>query len=149
MVLSAFTDFARHGQSYTVKRRALFISGTLCHARRHGPILPYIDNFGRHCGRTDLVLVFSKKIQMNTNNIFLKPDEGKFIALACIRMLEDLKNTANNPKINWLPEVRKTLKEMTEAGERLKIKLTKLGFDMSELPELFPGEENDYLTKEG
>lgn len=81
-------------------------------------------------------------------NVFLKMEEIKFIALATIAQLEDLRNAATDEKIPWTPESRKTIKEMREAGEAVKIKLQKLGFDMSDLPELYPGEEDEYLTKE-
>lgn len=37
---------------------------------------------------------------------------------------------------------------MLTAGNSLKVKMKNLGFDMRPLPDLKPGEENDYFTKE-
>lgn len=79
--------------------------------------------------------------------LYLKPEEQKFIAMAVVSQLEQLTKTLNNQNIPWTPESRKTLKEMIEAGEKLKTKLAKLGFDMRPLPDLEDGEELDYITK--
>lgn len=81
-------------------------------------------------------------------NLYLKPEEHKFIAMSVVSTLQNLKETSQNQNIPWNPESRKDLKEMLAAGNSLKIKMEKLGFDMRPLPDLFPGEENDYLTKE-
>jgi hypothetical protein len=83
-----------------------------------------------------------------TNNLFLKPNEGKFLSMAVVALIEQLHATSTNPNLNWNPEVRKDLKEMREAGNSLRIKLEKLGFDMRDLPPYIDGEEKDYLTKE-
>lgn len=80
--------------------------------------------------------------------LFLKPDEAKFISMAVVAMIEQLQNTATNNLINWNPASRKDLKEMLSAGSSLKIKLQKLGFDMRELPPYIDGEEKDFLTKQ-
>lgn len=83
-----------------------------------------------------------------TNQLFLKPDEGKFLSMAVVAMIEDLTETSQNQKLNWNPESRKDFKDMLSAGNTLRIKLAKLGFDMRELPPYIDGEETDYLTKE-
>lgn len=78
----------------------------------------------------------------------MKPDEAKFIGMAVVSMLEQLKDTSQNQLINWNPESRKDIKDMLNVGSTLKIKMERLGFDMRPLPSLADGEENDYLTKE-
>lgn len=85
---------------------------------------------------------------MAVPHLFLKPDEGKFLSMAVVRMVEDLKDTSKNQLINWNPETRKQLKEMLSAGESLSNKLLKLGFDMRDLPPYFEGDENEFLTKQ-
>lgn len=82
-----------------------------------------------------------------TNTLFLKPDEGKFLAMAVLSMIEDLTESSQNQRVNWNPETRKDLKDMLTAGKSLRIKLNKLGFDMIDLPPYIDGEEIDYLTK--
>lgn len=85
---------------------------------------------------------------MATNNLFLKPDEGKFLALAVIGTLDQLKESMKKPLMNWTPETRKQLKEMVDAGTSLSIKLQRLGFNMSDLPPFMDGDENEFLTKQ-
>ena len=85
---------------------------------------------------------------MNTNQLYLKPDEGKFLGMAVVDLLDELERITQNQEIPWNPESRKIFKEMLEAGKALKVKLAKLGFDMRPLLDREPGEENDYLTKE-
>jgi hypothetical protein len=85
---------------------------------------------------------------MSANQLFLKHNEGKFLSMSVIAMIEQLTDVSTNAAINWNPEARKELREMREAGESLRIKLQKLGFDMRELPPYIDGEEKDYLTKE-
>jgi hypothetical protein len=80
--------------------------------------------------------------------LYLKPDEAKFIAMAIVSLIEQLQETSKNPDINWNPEARKDLKDMLAAGNTLKIKLQKLGFDMSDLPPYLEGDKDDFLTKE-
>lgn len=85
---------------------------------------------------------------MEGKNLYLKPDEAKFLAMAVLATLEDIIDTSKNVQLNFTPEVRKDLKEMIAAGTALRIKMNKLGFDMRDLPKVEPGEEKDYLTKE-
>lgn len=80
--------------------------------------------------------------------LYLKPDEAKFISMAVLSMIETLEETSKDQHTNWNPETRKQLKEMTTAGVSLKIKLQKLGFDMRELPPYLEGDEKDFLTKQ-
>jgi hypothetical protein len=82
------------------------------------------------------------------NNLFLKPDEKKFVAMSVVSTLEQLQEMASNPQINWNPETRKDLKDMLAAGNSLRIKLEKLGFDVRELPPYVDGDENEFLTKQ-
>lgn len=85
---------------------------------------------------------------MKAEQLYLKPDEGKFLSMAVLRMIEDLQESQKDVQLNWNPEARKYLKEMVEAGTSLKIKLIKLGFDMSELPPYMNGDEDEFLTKQ-
>lgn len=85
---------------------------------------------------------------MESKQLFLKPNEAKFISLAVLSMIEDVKISLQDDQLNWTPEVRKDLNEMKEAGISLKIKMKKLGFDMRDLQPCIDGEEKDYLTKE-
>ena len=82
-----------------------------------------------------------------TNQLFLKPDEGKFLAMAVVAIIEQLSESSQNEKLNWNPETRKDLKDMLAAGRTLRIKLEKLGFDCRDLPPYIDGEETDFLTK--
>lgn len=80
--------------------------------------------------------------------LFLKPDEQKFIALAVVNMLDQLEESSKNQFINWNPDARGYLKDMLSAGNGLKIKLGRLGFDMRDLPPFIDGDEEDFLTKQ-
>jgi hypothetical protein len=85
---------------------------------------------------------------MNTGQLYLKPEEGKFLAMAVLAMLEDLTDTSKNEIINWTPEARKDIKSMIEAGNGLRMKLIKLGFNIRELPPYLRGDEDEFLTKQ-
>ena len=80
--------------------------------------------------------------------LYLNPDEMKFLSIAVLALMEDLKSTSQNTQHNWNPSARKDLNEMKQAGLALKIKMTKLGFDMRDFPPYEDGEEKNYLTKE-
>lgn len=80
--------------------------------------------------------------------LYLKPDEQKFVSMAVMSLIEQLVETTQNQRINWNPETRKDFKDMLSTGKQLKIKLEKLGFDMRELPPFIDGDETDYLTKQ-
>lgn len=82
------------------------------------------------------------------NQLFLKSDEGKFLSMSVVAIIEQLTETSKNEKINWNPESRKDIKEMLAAGKTLRIKLEKLGFYMNDLPPYIDGEEEDFLTKQ-
>lgn len=81
-------------------------------------------------------------------NLYLKPEEGKFLSMAVVSLIEQVRESNKNQRINWNPEAIKMFKEMTKAGASLKIKLEKLGFEMSELPPFIDGDEKEFLTKE-
>jgi hypothetical protein len=85
---------------------------------------------------------------MNTSNVFLKPNEGKVLALALLGFIDLIKETSTDPLINWTPEARKDHREILEAAESLRIKLRKLGFKMDDLEPYKPGDEIEFLTKE-
>ena len=85
---------------------------------------------------------------MKDQQLYLKPNERKFVAMAVVALIEQIHETATNPRMNWNPETRKDIKDMLEAGNSLRIKLDKLGFDIRDLPPYIDGEERDYLTKE-
>lgn len=80
--------------------------------------------------------------------LYLKPEEAKFLGLAVIAMIEQLQQTSKDQNIPWNPESRKDLKEMLAAGGSLRIKLEKLGFDMRPLPDYNDGEHDNYFTKQ-
>lgn len=85
---------------------------------------------------------------MEGKQLFLKPNEAKFIALSVVSLLDQLKESARNPEIPFNPEARKDLKQMIEAGTSLQIKLKKLGFNVDDLPPYMDGDETEFLTKE-
>ena len=84
---------------------------------------------------------------LESKQLFLKPDEQKFLAMAVVSLLEQLNEVATNEKINFNPEARKDLKDMRAAGKALVIKFNKLGFDMRDLPPYMEGDEDEFLTK--
>lgn len=83
-----------------------------------------------------------------TNNLFLKPDEARLLSMAVVSIIEQLRATSKNQNINWNPEARKDFKDMLAAGESLRLKLNKLGFDMSNLPPYIDGDEKEFLTRQ-
>jgi hypothetical protein len=85
---------------------------------------------------------------MNGKQLYLKPDEAKFLGMSVVTMLENLMDSAIDPELNWTPETRKLLKEMIHAGTNLKIKLSGQGFDMRPLPPFENGDETEFLTKQ-
>lgn len=85
---------------------------------------------------------------LKIQQLFLKPDEGRFLLMAAGRVLEELVASANDETIPWNPETRKQFKEMIAAGQSLKTKLSKLGFDIEDVPPYNEGDEKDFLTKE-
>lgn len=85
---------------------------------------------------------------MEGKQLYLKPDEAKFLSMAVLNMLEDIINSSKNPQHNWTPSVRKDLKDMISAGTALRIKMEKLGFDMRDLLPYNDGDEKDFLTKQ-
>lgn len=80
--------------------------------------------------------------------LYLKPEEQKFISMAVINLLEQLHSTSKDQLLNWNPATRKDLKDMLAAGSSLRIKLKHLGFDMRDMPTYNEGDENEFLTKE-
>jgi hypothetical protein len=80
--------------------------------------------------------------------LYLKPNEAKFISMAVVSLIEQIESTSKDQRINWNPETRKDLKDMREIGSNLKIKLKNMGFDMRELPPFIAGDEDEFLTKE-
>lgn len=85
---------------------------------------------------------------MKGEHLYLKPDEVKFLSMAVLGQIEVLRDTSQDPKINWTPEMRKDLKDMLASGNTLRIKMKNLGFDMRDLPPYNEGDENEFLTKE-
>lgn len=81
------------------------------------------------------------------NQLYLKPEEGKFLALATIAFITDLEEGRSEQKYNWTPETRKLMREMMEARQSLRIKLTKLGFNMTDLGAFREGDQDEFLTK--
>ena len=80
--------------------------------------------------------------------LYLKPEEGGFLSLAVVAMMDQLQTTSKNQLINWNPESRKNIKDMLSAGNSLSVKLKKLGFDMRDLPPYLDGDEDEFLTKQ-
>ena len=87
-------------------------------------------------------------MKIKSDQLYLKPDEAKFIAMAVLSEIETLQDMATDQRINWNPAARKNLKDMIAAGTTLKIKLQKLNFDMKELPPYLEGDQDDFVTKE-
>lgn len=79
--------------------------------------------------------------------LFLKPDEQHFISMAILDLIEQLTNTSNDQKLPWTPQARKDIKDMLDTGNRLKIKLEGLGFNMRPLPDFEDGDINTFFTK--
>ncbi len=84
---------------------------------------------------------------MEVKQLYLKPDEAKFLSMAVISQIELLEDTSKDQNINWNPETRKQLKEMIIAGKSLRIKMNKIGIDTIELPPYLEGDEDEFLTK--
>jgi len=84
---------------------------------------------------------------MKGQQLFLKPEEQKFISLAVVGLIEQLQEVYTNQFVNFNPEARRDLKQMLAAGNSLKIKMEKLGFDMRKLPPFMEGDEDEFLTK--
>lgn len=80
--------------------------------------------------------------------LYLKPAEGKFLALATMALLTDMEEGNQHPQFNWTPEARRDFREIIEAGKSLRIKLAKLGFNMTNLPPFKEGDQDEFLTKE-
>lgn len=85
---------------------------------------------------------------MEGKQVYLKPEEQEFLSMAVLRTLEELHDMEQNPTIPWTPEARKLMKDMTAAGKALKVKLEKLGFDMTMPPEFKTGDEQEFFTKQ-
>ncbi len=79
--------------------------------------------------------------------LYLKPEEAKFLGMAVASMIEQLEEGFKNPKANWNPEARKTFRDMLAAGNLLRIKLRALGIDVRPLPPFIEGDEEEFLTK--
>lgn len=89
-----------------------------------------------------------KKQKEPGKQLYLKPEEAKFLGMAVVAMVEHLQNSATDETIPWNPASRKTIVDMLTAGKALKIKLDGMGFDMRPLPDLVDEEMKDYFTKE-
>jgi hypothetical protein len=101
------------------------------------------------CKAGGFLRINKNRIYINmTNQLFLKPDEWKFLSLAVVDMLERLSDAATNQQANWTPEARKDLKEMVLAGKNLRIKLAKLGFDVRDLPPFLDSDWDEFFTKQ-
>jgi hypothetical protein len=80
--------------------------------------------------------------------LYLKPEEGKFLEMSVVSMLEQLQSSLHDQHLNWDAKTRKMLKDMIAAGSGLKIKLQKMGFKMEDLPPFLDGDEHDFFTKQ-
>jgi hypothetical protein len=87
-------------------------------------------------------------MNVQSKNLYLKPEEAGFNAMAVMSMLEILEAKSKDVRINWTPEARRLQKEMIAAGTSLKLKMKNLGFDMRPLPPFLDGDEHEFLTKE-
>jgi hypothetical protein len=85
---------------------------------------------------------------MTDDRLYLKQDEKKFMGMAVLNMLETMTDMSTDVTINWNPEARKSIKEMLDAGKSVKLKMEKLGFDMTPMPPYEDGDEKEFLTKE-
>ncbi len=87
-------------------------------------------------------------MKYDNKQLFLKPEEAKFLSMAVVAKIEELHISSQNQLINWNPEARKMLKEMIEAGKTLKIKMEKIGIDMRPLPPFEDGDQDEFITKQ-
>lgn len=74
-------------------------------------------------------------------------DEAKFAVMAMSQTLENLEGTLKNQKIPWTPDSRKVIKDMIAAGTSARVKICSLTGINPDMPDLEPGEEDDYITK--
>ena len=83
-------------------------------------------------------------------NLYLKPEEMKFLALSIVTTFDFVKQNQQDPNIPWTPESRKYMREMIEAGNSLKNKLQKLGFNVKQIEDIKVTQQDidDSLTKE-
>lgn len=77
-------------------------------------------------------------------NLNLEQDEKMFLEIAFTKAMDDLQRDASNPAMPFTPDARKGMKELLEAGKRLKVKLQQVGFVML-TPK--PGDEQGFFTK--
>lgn len=84
----------------------------------------------------------SKQFTPEVKQVFLKPNEAKFVALMVSQFITDHKETAHHA---WNAEAQKYRNEMFEAATALKIKLEKLGFNVSDLDPYNEGDEKEFL----
>lgn len=82
-------------------------------------------------------------------HLFLTPNEAKAVGLGLVKIIDDVERVHKDPEYPWTPESRRMFREMLEAAYGAKAKIEKLsGEKIPPLPDLEPGEETDYLTKE-
>lgn len=85
---------------------------------------------------------------LESKQLFLKPDEAKFLSMAVISTYELVEENTKNVQMNWSPESRRDMNEMLQAAKSLIKKLKKLGFDMRELPPYLESDNDEFFTKE-
>lgn len=82
------------------------------------------------------------------SNLYLKPEEAKFLSMAVVDCIETIQDTSSDQSLNWTPEARKDMKAMLTAGNSLREKLKKMGFDVRDLPPYLESDNDEFFTKQ-
>jgi hypothetical protein len=86
----------------------------------------------------------AKQFTPEVKQVFLKPDEARFVALMTSQFITDHKETDGH---DWNDEAKKYRGQMLAAATSLKSKLTKLGFNVDDLDPYQEGDENEFLNR--
>lgn len=80
--------------------------------------------------------------------IYLTHGEYKAIQLGLARILEDFREVKKNISIPWTPESRRDMEDIISSANGAASKIYKVTGIEAVLPDLYDGEEDEYLTKE-
>lgn len=86
----------------------------------------------------------AKQFTPEVKQVFLKPDEAKFVALMVSQFITDHKETEHH---DWNEEARKYRAEMFASATSLKSKLSKLGFNVNDMDPYKEGDEDEFLNR--
>lgn len=78
----------------------------------------------------------------------LSPFEVMAIGLGLSRIIEDIEETKNDPRLPFTPEARRIQKEIYDSAKSAAMKIEKItGFECK-LDAYVDGDENEFLTKQ-